>query len=100
MQNKDDVTYNASRPVVSEVGPYTFSEYYNKFDISWTDDGDTVTYNNQKFYIWDPENSNPGVTLDDKIMLPYLPAVGFEYLLGKIPPSAQAAIQAKEKVYN
>ena len=98
LQNKDDVTYNASKPVVTEVGPYAFSEYFVKFDISWQDGGNQVTFNTQKYYIWDPANSNPGVSLDDRAVLPYLPAIGFEYLLELIPPSVQAMIMEMEKV--
>jgi len=96
LQNYYDASFNASKPAVSEVGPYTYSEYFNKFDISWSDDGNLVTYNTQKYYIFDPENSNPGVSQDDLITMPYLTAMGFEYLLALIPPEAQDQFQAME----
>jgi hypothetical protein len=40
-QNPEEVLMGA-KPAVIQKGPYAFTEYYNKFDISWTDDGDTV----------------------------------------------------------
>ena len=98
MQNKDDVSYNAAKPVVTEVGPYTFIEYYNKFGIKWYDDGNLVEFTTQTYYIFDESLSNPGLTLNDKITLPYLPAIGFEYLLSSIPMEYQLKLQDKEKV--
>lgn len=67
------------------MGPYSFREYYNKFDIRWSDDGDTVTYNTQRYYLFDEEQSNPGLSLSDKILLPYPTVIGFEYLISQIP---------------
>lgn len=96
LQNYYDTSFNASKPAVTEMGPYTYSEFYNKFDISWSDDGNVVTYNTQKYYIYDPENSNPGVSQDDMITLPYLTALGFEYLLSLIPVELQQQFQAIE----
>ena len=40
-QNPEDVLIGA-KPAVIQKGPYAFNEYYSKFDIEWTDDGDTV----------------------------------------------------------
>lgn len=42
---------------MNEVGPYVYDEYYNKFDIQWLDDGDTIVYNNQKFYVFNQQKS-------------------------------------------
>lgn len=97
IQNKDDVTYNASLPVVTEVGPYAFREYYKKFDIEWLDGGKAVQYQTQKYHIFDQDLSLPGLTLDDELMLPYLPAIGFEYLLAAIPPGVQDQVAEAEK---
>jgi len=91
LQNEDAVLQGA-QPIVTEVGPYAFREYYNKFDISWTDDGDTVTYNTQRYYVFDPENTDPGLSLSDKITLPYPSVIGFEYLISTIPEFATQAV--------
>lgn len=79
---------------MTEVGPYVYDEYYVKFDIEWTDDGDTVTYNTQKYYIFNQEKTGPGLTEQDSILLPYPTAIGFEFLLADLPPEANEAIDA------
>lgn len=78
--------------MVTEVGPYVFDEYFVKFDIVWTDDGDTVTYNTQKYYIFNQEKTGPGLTQNDLITLPNPTAIGFQYLLDGVPPSFNAMI--------
>lgn len=80
-----------AKPILSEVGPYAYREYYQKFDIEWTDDGDTVTYNTQRYYIFDQANSGYGLTEDDNITLPYPAVIGFEYLINQLPPEAEQA---------
>lgn len=70
------------KPVVVELGPYAFHEYYYKIDVTWTDDGDTVTFRNQRYYVPDPANTGPGLSYDDKITLPYPTVLAFSYLLG------------------
>jgi hypothetical protein len=90
LQNPEEVLKGA-KPILSETGPYAFTEYFQKFDIEWTDDGDTVTYNTQRYYIFDPVNSGYGLTEDDNITLPYPAVIGFEYLLNEIPPEINEA---------
>jgi hypothetical protein len=48
VQNVADLL-NGSRPVVVEQGPYAFHEYFNKFNIEFSDGGDTVQYNDQRY---------------------------------------------------
>ena len=98
IQNKADVTFNASTPTVTEVGPYAYDENFQKFDISWEDDGNIVTYQTWKYYTFNQENTNAGLGEDDEITLPYLPAVGFEYLFQQVPPELTAALAQAEQV--
>ena len=84
--NVHDVTYNAAIPELVEIGPYSYDEYYNKFDIQWFDDGDTVQYFTQKFYIFNQANSAPGLSDTDRIIMPYPTVVGFQNILDQIPP--------------
>jgi hypothetical protein len=93
IQNPDGII-NGEKPVVVEVGPYAFNEYYFKFDIEWTDGGDTVTYNSQRYYVFDPTKSGPGLTADDSVLVPYAAVIGFSHVLDKIPPEAQAALDS------
>lgn len=91
IQNPEEIL-QGEKPVVTQVGPYAFKEYFNKFDISWTDDGDTVTYNTQRYYVFDEERTTSGLTLSDKITLPYPSVIGFEYLISEIPSFATDAV--------
>lgn len=82
------------KPIVVQQGPYAFNQYFNKFDIKWSDDGDTVQYRLQTFYIYDPVNSGPGLDQYDNVTLAYPSALGFEYLLQQIPISSQELLDA------
>lgn len=82
------------KPILVQLGPYAFNQYFNKFDIKWTDDGDTVQYRLQTFYVFDKANSGPGLLDTDNVTLAYPSALGFEYLLQQIPISAQTLLDA------
>ena len=85
---------NGSKPVLLQKGPYRFQEYYYKFDITWSDDGDTATYNTQKFYIYNSEESGAGLSLSDRLTIPYVTILGFEWLLRALPVEVNAMIDA------
>lgn len=76
---------NGEKPVVLERGPYSYSEYFQKFDIDWSDGGDTVTFNIQKYYVFNPATSAPGLSESDNLTVSYATALAFEYILGHIP---------------
>jgi hypothetical protein len=82
------------RPILTQLGPYAYDEYYVKFDIEWTDDGDTVTYYTQKYYLFNKDETLPGLSEHDNITLPYVTAIGFEYLLNTIPVEADVLLDA------
>jgi hypothetical protein len=67
------------------VGPYAYDEYFEKFDIVWTDDGDTVTYQTYRYYLFNQERSGPGLTPRDKIRMPYPTVSGFQYIIQEVP---------------
>ena len=83
---------NGERPKLMQVGPYAYDEYYVKFDITWTDGGDTVTYGTQKYYIFNQDETGPGLSESDEIVLPYSTVAGFTYLLGTVPEQQQEMI--------
>lgn len=86
LQNPEEVAYNRSKPRLVERGPYAYDEYYLRFDIEWTDHGDTVSYYLQKYYIFNQERTGPGLQENDMILMPYPTVVGFKYILDEIPP--------------
>jgi hypothetical protein len=85
-QNPGEVLKGA-KPAVIEKGPYAFSEYFNKFDITWTDDGDTVQYSSQKYYIFNPEKTGPGLQQSDEITMLWPTVLAFQSLLKTVTPS-------------
>lgn len=91
VQNPDEILAG-EKPKVIELGPYVYNEFYYKFDIVWSDDGNIVTYNNYRYYIFDQSQTAPGLHENDNITLVYPTVIGFEYLLDKLPPEANAYI--------
>lgn len=93
VQNADEILEGA-KPVVVEVGPYAFNEFYYKFNIEWSDGGDTVTYNTQRFYIFNAGRTGPGLSEFDELTLPYPTVLGFQYLLSKIPYNTSVLVES------
>lgn len=83
---------DGERPKLMQVGPYSYDEYYVKFDIVWTDGGDTVSYNTQKYYLYNQGETGPGLSADDDLLLPYPTVIGFEYLLSTIGEADQLLV--------
>ena len=54
-----------AKPILEEVGPYTWRQYQTMVNISWNDANDTITYMQNKWWEWQPDMSNG--TLDDII---------------------------------
>ncbi|RYY81667.1 hypothetical protein EON63_14940, partial [archaeon] len=95
LQNHDDVLYEAAKPILVEKGPYAYDEYYYRFDIEWTDDGDTVSYFMQKYYVFNQDRTGPGLQEFDTILMPYPTVVGFKYVIDEIPPEANEYFDQK-----
>ena len=87
-------TLQGARPQLVQQGPYAFDEFYVKFDIEFSDDGDTVTFNTQKYYVFNQEETGPGLLINDQIVVPYACVVGFEYLLSEVPVAANELLDA------
>jgi hypothetical protein len=68
-----------------EVGPYAYDEYFEKFDIVWSDHGDTVTYYTYRYYVFNQQRSGPGLTENDGIRMPYPTVAGFQYIIDSFP---------------
>ncbi len=51
-----------------------------------------MTYNTQKYYVFNSDLSGSGLTELDNITLPYPTVIGFEYLLDTLPPSVNAVL--------
>lgn len=64
--NPDAIRYHGAKPVLREVGPYTYEEKRLKYDLVWDDDEGTVTYLQNKSFVFVPEMS-PGLSLEDRV---------------------------------
>jgi hypothetical protein len=80
-----NIPWTVSEPSVPAVGPYAYNEYFRKIDIEWTDDGDTVSYNIYKYFVFDQSRTGPGLSESDKLTIPYSSAVGFQWTITSIP---------------
>jgi hypothetical protein len=92
VQNPTEILSGA-KPVVQEKGPYAYDEYFYKFDIEWSEDGDLVTFNNRRYFMFNAERTGANLTEDDLLTLPYATVIGFQYLLGKIPVNLTIAVE-------
>lgn len=92
LQNPKE-TLQGAKPVVVEKGPYAYDENYYKFDIEWEDDGDMITFNNQRYFVFNPSRTGAGLSEDDQLVLPYASVIGFQYFLGKVPVNASELIE-------
>ena len=56
IQNLPDI-YNGKKPKVVQRGPYTYRELRKNIPLLWEHDGNLLTYNQDKTFIFDSENS-------------------------------------------
>ncbi|GMH35846.1 hypothetical protein BSKO_03714 [Bryopsis sp. KO-2023] len=71
--NLEDVREKGSKPVLEELGPYTYRVYYSRFDVDFNFDGH-IQYKDYKYYV--PEPSMSAGSFDDKIFTLNIPLVG------------------------
>lgn len=71
---------NGTRPVVEELGPFVYRVYYNRFNISYFDDGNTVAYQQGRMYVFEPTLSQmPDSSVVIAVNFPYLAGEQFSY---------------------
>lgn len=89
-----EASLKGEKPKLVQMGPYAFKNYFNKFDIRFRKGGDEVQYRLQTFYIPYAEGTGPGLSFDDELVIPYVSALGFEYLLKEIPVETEQLLDA------
>jgi hypothetical protein len=70
---------------VVEKGPYSFDKYYRKFDISWSQHGEHVTYTTQNIFFFNEARSGAGLTLEDSLTMVYPTVASFDFALRGFP---------------
>lgn len=88
IQNAADIL-NGARPIVTEIGPFAYNEFYYRFDIKWFDDGDTVQYYLQRYYVFDQERTLQGLTEFTPFTVPNPVVASFQYVLSEVPVEAE-----------
>merc|ERR1719312_367765 len=56
--NAEDVMQDNAKPLLKQVGPYTFREHHKKTDIEFSPDGTLVKFKQKKTWFFEPELSN------------------------------------------
>eukprot|EP00736_Rhodelphis_marinus_P004749 Rmarinus@m.23516 len=54
-------------PVVQEIGPWAYRSYNIKHDWFWNEDKSEIEFYEQKYFVFDPDNSFPGASEDDVV---------------------------------
>jgi hypothetical protein len=62
---------------VKEVGPYAFKEYRVKHNVTYQDDGNVATYYEQRYFVFDPTRTAPGLHENDTFTTVNLAFQGF-----------------------
>lgn len=76
--NPDDVM-NGAKPIMKDIGPYSYREYFVNYNVTFNSDETQMTYNRYQYYVWDPETSAPGLSEDDVlnvVNVPFLAVLG------------------------
>eukprot|EP00475_Leptophrys_vorax_P018652 TRINITY_DN2553_c0_g1_i1.p1 TRINITY_DN2553_c0_g1~~TRINITY_DN2553_c0_g1_i1.p1 ORF type:complete len:653 (-),score=158.73 TRINITY_DN2553_c0_g1_i1:38-1975(-) len=60
-----------------EVGPYAFKEYRVKHNVTYYDDGNIVSFYEQRYFVFDQERSAPGLLENDTFTTVNLAFQGF-----------------------
>eukprot|EP00300_Choanocystis_sp_HF-7_P038730 c5599_g1_i2.p1 GENE.c5599_g1_i2~~c5599_g1_i2.p1 ORF type:complete len:490 (+),score=93.01 c5599_g1_i2:37-1506(+) len=56
-----------SRPILHQLGPYSYREYTIRFNISWSDNRELLTYRSRKYFVFDAASSGQGLSESDRI---------------------------------
>ncbi|XP_018567458.1 scavenger receptor class B member 1 isoform X2 [Anoplophora glabripennis] len=68
--NADEFLNNGSKPIVDELGPYVYTEKWEKKNITFHENG-TLSFNQEKIYYFD-ESQSAG-SEDDVVVVPNIP---------------------------
>lgn len=71
IQNPYDVEFESKKPILKQIGPYTFLEKRNKNIIQFLNDAKELVFNERRRYFFESNLSIGG--LDDLIVLPNIP---------------------------
>ena len=74
LTNQEAFLSGREKPRVEKIGPYVYTETIKKVDVSFDDDGDSVTFSDNKQYYFSQSLSNGRES--DVIVMPNIPMFG------------------------
>ena len=78
---------------VEKIGPYVYIENISKVNVAFSDNAESVTFSDKKFYHFDPRLSNGSET--DRILMPNIPMFGaFRKMEGLMSGAAVSGFEA------
>ncbi|RWS06792.1 scavenger receptor class B member 1-like protein [Dinothrombium tinctorium] len=89
VSNANEIMEHGAKPVLNEIGPFTYRLYLNKTYVVFNDNG-TVTYREKKTWMFEPHLSV--ASQDFRIITLNTPLAAALTLIEKVPPIIRTAI--------
>uniref|UniRef100_T1JN74 Uncharacterized protein n=1 Tax=Strigamia maritima TaxID=126957 RepID=T1JN74_STRMM len=96
--NPQDILMKGSKPILQELGPYTYEEVRKKINIHFNEDEDTVSYRELIKYTFIPDLSNGSLT--DVVTTLNLPLTGMAMITeGKLSLAERMILPQMIKIF-
>ncbi|GMI51946.1 hypothetical protein TeGR_g11838 [Tetraparma gracilis] len=79
--NPSAVLHDNAKPQMVQMGPYSYKEYFNRFNVSFSDDGEEVSFYEQWYYVFDEAASGVRSDTEDEVTQANLVMHGLRALL-------------------
>jgi hypothetical protein len=79
--NHASVLFDGDKPVLTQLGPYRYREYFNRFNVTFSADRSEVAFYEQWYYVFDEEASSPRDDQTDEVTQMNLVTLGLKQLL-------------------
>jgi len=98
LTNEEAFLHGREKPKVNKIGPYVYVEEIHKVNVTFGDEGDTVTFSDNKTYFFSPSLSTG---LDsDVILMPNIPLFGLFRKMQDEEPEAKSVFESLLNSYD
>jgi hypothetical protein len=98
VENPEAASNGSEKVRLREVGPYAFKEYRKKINVTFSDDGNIVSYYQWQYYVFDEERSGPGLSVNDTFLTGNVALQGVLYSSQLAPLEILPGLHLKEKL--